>query len=93
MLRIFVSGDRADWSREVATAKRVTEFGATVFASLWNPPAHMVETFVHGQKTDAKRLRYDMYGAYAQRDRSARPFACSGSGASDHVSRRDRSAG
>lgn len=26
----------------------------------------MVETFVHGQQTDAKRLRYDMYGAYAQ---------------------------
>lgn len=66
ILRIFVSEDRANWSREVATAKRAIELGATVFASPWNPPAQMVETFVHGQQTDAKRLRYDMYGAYAQ---------------------------
>ncbi|WP_028808125.1 glycoside hydrolase family 30 beta sandwich domain-containing protein [Streptomyces canus] len=66
MLRIFVSEDKANWSREVATAKRAIELGATVFASPWNPPAQMVETFVHGQQTDAKRLRYTMYGAYAQ---------------------------
>lgn len=66
VLRIFVSEDRANWSREVATAKRAIELGAIVFASPWNPPAQMVETFVHGQQTDAKRLRYDMYGAYAQ---------------------------
>ncbi|MFE3855054.1 glucuronoxylanase [Streptomyces griseorubiginosus] len=66
VLRIFVSEDRANWSREVATAKRAIELGAIVFASPWNPPAKMVETFVHGQQTDAKRLRYDMYGAYAQ---------------------------
>lgn len=66
VLRIFVSEDRANWSREVATAKRAVELGATVFASPWNPPAQMVETFVHGSQTNAKRLRYSMYGAYAQ---------------------------
>ncbi|KUM84100.1 glycoside hydrolase family 30 beta sandwich domain-containing protein [Streptomyces pseudovenezuelae] len=66
VLRIFVSEDKANWSREVATAKRAIELGATVFASPWNPPAQMVETFVHGQQTNAKRLRYNMYGAYAQ---------------------------
>ncbi|MDH6514038.1 glucuronoarabinoxylan endo-1,4-beta-xylanase [Streptomyces sp. SAI-135] len=66
MLRIFVSEDRANWNREVATAKRAVELGVTVFASPWNPPAQMVETFVHGQQTNAKRLRYSMYSAYAQ---------------------------
>ncbi|GAA2277229.1 glycoside hydrolase family 30 beta sandwich domain-containing protein [Streptomyces hawaiiensis] len=66
VLRIFVSEDRANWNREVATARRAIELGATVFASPWNPPAHMVETFVHGQQTNAKRLRSTMYGAYAQ---------------------------
>jgi glucuronoarabinoxylan endo-1,4-beta-xylanase len=66
MLRIPVPEDRANWSREVATARRATELGATVFASPWNPPANMVETFVRGRQTNAKRLRYSMYGAYAQ---------------------------
>ncbi|NYI04608.1 cellulose binding domain-containing protein [Allostreptomyces psammosilenae] len=66
VLRIPVHEDRANWSREVATARRAVEHGALVIASPWNPPAHMVETFVRGTQTDAKRLRYDMYGAYAQ---------------------------
>ncbi|THV29451.1 glucuronoxylanase [Glycomyces paridis] len=60
MLRIPVHEDRANWSREVATAKRASELGALVFASPWNPPASMTETFSGG-----KRLRYDQYGAYA----------------------------
>ncbi|WP_243761534.1 cellulose binding domain-containing protein [Streptomyces sp. YIM 98790] len=66
VLRIPVHEDRANWSREVATARRAIEHGATVIASPWNPPAHMTETFVRGSQTDARRLRYDMYGAYAQ---------------------------
>ncbi|MFI0850204.1 glycoside hydrolase family 30 beta sandwich domain-containing protein [Streptomyces sp. NPDC021098] len=66
VLRIPVHENQADWSREVATAKRASELGATVIASPWNPPASMVETFVHGGQTNAKRLRYDMYGAYAR---------------------------
>ncbi|MFC0623367.1 glucuronoxylanase [Kribbella deserti] len=61
ILRIPVPENRADWSRQVATARRATELGAKVFASPWNPPASMTETFSGG-----KRLRYDSYGAYAQ---------------------------
>ncbi|MFF9780585.1 glycoside hydrolase family 30 beta sandwich domain-containing protein [Streptomyces sp. NPDC013978] len=66
VLRIPVPENQANWSRDLATARRAAELGATVFASPWNPPAHMVETFVHGTQTDARRLRYDMYGAYAR---------------------------
>jgi glucuronoarabinoxylan endo-1,4-beta-xylanase len=66
VLRIPVPENQADWSRDVATARRAIELGATVIASPWNPPANMVETFVHGSQTNARRLRYDMYGAYAQ---------------------------
>ncbi|MBA2813281.1 glucuronoxylanase [Streptomyces sp. KM273126] len=66
VLRIPVHEDRANWSREVTTARRAIEHGATVIASPWNPPAQMVETFVRGNQADARRLRYDMYGAYAQ---------------------------
>lgn len=66
LLRIPVPEDRAAWSRDLATAKRAAQLGAAVIASPWNPPARMVETFVRGSQTDARRLRYDMYGAYAQ---------------------------
>ncbi|WTZ46716.1 glucuronoxylanase [Streptomyces sp. NBC_01390] len=66
LLRIPVPEDRAAWNRDLATAKRAAELGAAVIASPWNPPASMVETFVHGSQTNARRLRYDMYGAYAQ---------------------------
>ncbi|GAA4515200.1 RICIN domain-containing protein [Nonomuraea ferruginea] len=66
VLRIPVPENQADWSRDLATARRAIELGATVIASPWNPPAHMVETFVRGSQTNARRLRYDMYGAYAQ---------------------------
>lgn len=38
VLRIPVHENQADWSREVATAKRAIEHGATVIASPWNPP-------------------------------------------------------
>ncbi|ELP63245.1 glycoside hydrolase family 30 beta sandwich domain-containing protein [Streptomyces turgidiscabies] len=66
LLRIPVPEDRAAWSRDLATARRAAELGVAVIASPWNPPASMVETFVHGSQTNARRLRYDMYGAYAQ---------------------------
>ncbi|MEO3860765.1 cellulose binding domain-containing protein [Acrocarpospora sp. B8E8] len=66
VLRIPVPENQANWSRDLATARRAIELGATVIASPWNPPASMVETFVRGSQTNAKRLRYDMYGAYAQ---------------------------
>ncbi|MFI0718499.1 cellulose binding domain-containing protein [Streptomyces sp. NPDC021224] len=66
ILRIHVDEDKANWSKEVATAQAAVAHGALVFASPWNPPASMTETFTRGSQTDAKRLRYDMYGAYAQ---------------------------
>lgn len=66
LLRIPVPEDRAAWSRDLATAQRASALGAAVIASPWNPPAAMTETFVRGTQTDARRLRYDMYAAYAQ---------------------------
>ncbi|MFI6456392.1 cellulose binding domain-containing protein [Streptosporangium amethystogenes] len=66
VLRIPVPENQADWNRDAATARRAVELGATVIASPWNPPASMVETFVRGSQTNAKRLRSNMYGAYAQ---------------------------
>ncbi|WFE34067.1 cellulose binding domain-containing protein [Micromonospora sp. WMMD975] len=66
MLRIPVGENQSDWSRDLATAKRAVELGATVFASPWNPPASMIETFTRGSQTNAKRLRYSSYAAYAQ---------------------------
>ena len=66
VLRIPVGENQSDWSRDLATAKRAVELGATVIASPWNPPASMIETFTRGSQTNAKRLRYSSYGAYAQ---------------------------
>ncbi|MDG6101171.1 cellulose binding domain-containing protein [Dactylosporangium aurantiacum] len=66
LLRIPVGENQSDWGRDLATAKRAVELGATVFASPWNPPASMIETFTRGSQTNAKRLRYSSYGAYAQ---------------------------
>lgn len=66
ILRIYVHEDRNQWHRELETAKRAIALGAIVFASPWNPPADMVETFNHNGDTSAKRLRYDKYAAYAQ---------------------------
>ncbi|WP_413775778.1 carbohydrate-binding protein [Paenibacillus sp. LS1] len=66
VLRIYIDPDRNNWSREIATAKRAIEKGAIVFASPWNPPSDMVETFNHNGDTNAKRLKYDKYTAYAQ---------------------------
>ncbi len=66
VLRVFVNEDPAQWHRAVPTARRAVEAGALVFASPWNPPASMVETFTRGEQTDAKRLRHDKYDEYAQ---------------------------
>jgi len=66
ILRIFVDPDPNNWHREVATAKRAIQLGAIVFASPWNPPSNMVETFNRNGDPNAKRLKYDMYDKYAQ---------------------------
>jgi len=66
VLRIHVDEDRNQWSKEVETAKSAIARGAIVFASPWNPPSDMTETFNRNGDTSAKRLRYDKYAAYAQ---------------------------
>ncbi|WP_433220943.1 cellulose binding domain-containing protein [Dactylosporangium sp. CS-047395] len=66
MLRIPVNENQSDWGRDLATAQRAAALGVTVFASPWNPPASMTETFTRGSQTNAKRLKYSAYGAYAQ---------------------------
>lgn len=66
VLRIYVDENKNNWYKEVSTAKRAIEHGAIVFASPWNPPSDMIETFNHNGDTKAKRLRYDKYAAYAQ---------------------------
>nr|BFE59375.1 glycoside hydrolase family 30 beta sandwich domain-containing protein [Dactylosporangium thailandense] len=66
LLRIPVNENQSDWGRDLATAQRAVALGATVFASPWNPPASMTETFTRGSQTNAKRLKYSAYGAYAQ---------------------------
>ncbi|WP_051808099.1 cellulose binding domain-containing protein [Actinoplanes subtropicus] len=66
VLRIPVNETQSAWGNELATAKRAVELGATVFASPWNPPAGMTETFTHGSQTNAKRLKASSYAAYAQ---------------------------
>lgn len=66
ILRIYVDENRNNWYKELPTAKRAIEQGAIVFASPWNPPSDMVETFNRNGDTNAKRLKYDKYAAYAQ---------------------------
>ncbi|MFD1134963.1 carbohydrate-binding protein [Paenibacillus urinalis] len=66
ILRIYVDENRNNWYREVPTAQKAIEQGAIVFASPWNPPSDMVETFNRNGDPNAKRLRYDKYAAYAQ---------------------------
>ncbi|AET60976.1 endo-xylanase [Paenibacillus terrae HPL-003] len=48
VLRIPIDENKNNWKREVATAKKAIENGAIVFATPWNPPSDMVETFALG---------------------------------------------
>ena len=66
ILRISVDENPNNWYRELDTAKAAIAKGAIVFASPWNPPSSMTETFNRNGNPSAKRLRYDKYGAYAQ---------------------------
>ncbi len=51
VLRIHVDENRNNWYKEVETAKSAIKHGAIVFASPWNPPNDMVETFNHNGDT------------------------------------------
>lgn len=48
VLRIPIDENKNNWQREVETAKKAIEHGAIVFASPWNPPSDMTETFTLG---------------------------------------------
>ena len=65
VLRIWVSDNKSQWERELATAKKAIEHGAIVFASPWNPPSSMTETFNRNGNSNAKRLKYNQYANYA----------------------------
>ena len=65
VLRIFIYSDSNNWYKEVATAKAAIAKGAIVFATPWNPPSNLCETFNHNGDTKAKRLRHDKYAQYA----------------------------
>lgn len=66
ILRVYIDENKNNWYKEVPTAKRAIELGAIVFASPWNPPSDMVETFNRNGDNAAKRLKYDKYAAYSQ---------------------------
>lgn len=51
VLRIFIDPDKNNWKRELETAKKAIEHGAIVFASPWNPPSEMLETFSLGSNS------------------------------------------
>ena len=65
ILRVFVNDDSSSWIRSVETAKYAQSQGALIFASPWNPPSTMTETFTSNGIT-GKRLRHDKYNEYAQ---------------------------
>lgn len=66
VLRIWIDSDSRNWYKEIATAKAAIAKGAIVFATPWNPPSDMTETFNRYGDTKAKRLRHDKYAQYAQ---------------------------
>jgi glucuronoarabinoxylan endo-1,4-beta-xylanase len=66
VLRIWVSDNPSQWSLELPTAKRAVALGATVFASPWNPPSSMTETFTRNGVANQKRLKTSSYADYAQ---------------------------
>lgn len=51
ILRIPIHENRDNWQKEVETAKAAIAHGAIVFASPWNPPDEMTETFTLGMPT------------------------------------------
>lgn len=66
VLRIWIDSDSRNWYKEVATAKAAIAKGAIVFATPWNPPSELTETFNRNGDTKAKRLKHDKYAQYAQ---------------------------
>ena len=66
ILRIHVDPDSSNWEKELKTAKAAQKEGALIFASPWNPPPALCETFERGDNKYAQRLAHDKYAEYAQ---------------------------
>ena len=76
VVRIFVNDDPNQWYKAVPTAKDVISRGGIVFATPWNPPKELCETFTRTytqwwdgkvvEQPNQKRLRHDKYAEYAQ---------------------------
>ncbi len=64
ILRIWVDSNSNNWYKEVATAKAAIAKGAIVFATPWNPPSEMCETF-YKDGVASRRLKHDKYYDYA----------------------------
>lgn len=64
ILRIWVDSDSNNWYKEVATAKAAIAKGAIVFATPWNPPSNLCETF-YKNGVASRRLKHDKYYDYA----------------------------
>jgi len=72
ILRIHVDPNKNNWQKQVATAKSAIEHGALVFASPWNPPDDMKESYnctsncggADGKTT--YRLKVSRYADYAK---------------------------
>ena len=62
ILRIFVNDDKNQWSKAVPTAKAAQSYGATIFASPWNPPSSIRES---GGSKGANHVKTSGYAAYA----------------------------
>ena len=65
VLRIWIDSNKNNWYKELATAKAAIAAGAIVFATPWNPPSYMCETFYKNGDSNAIRLKHDKYAAYA----------------------------
>ncbi len=63
VLRVFVNPDSNQWNIAVPTAKYASDSGATVFATPWEPPAHLAES---GGSNGKLHLPKSNYGAYAE---------------------------
>lgn len=64
ILRIYVSDDKNAWKTAVPTAKAAQSYGATVFATPWNPPSSMRENGTGGARGGKYHLPSRSYDAY-----------------------------
>lgn len=64
IIRTMIYPDPANWSRDVALAKRAQGLGAIVFSSPWTPPASMKSNNVT-HNTNGDSLRPDKFADFA----------------------------